>query len=68
MFEITKKRVECFVFFSIDLEDNIKFLISQGLSRLFLPPYAYALDIWRWSVFNGSIQPYEYNQRYWDLM
>jgi len=68
VFEITKKRVECFVLFSIDLEDNIKFLISQGLSRLFLPPYAYALDIWRWSVFNGSIQPYEYNQRYWDLM
>jgi hypothetical protein len=50
------------------LEDNIKFLVSQGLSRLFLPPYAYALDLWRWSVYNGSIQPHEYNKRYWDLM
>jgi hypothetical protein len=46
----------------------MKFLVSQGLSRLFLPPYAYALDIWRWSVYNGSIQPFEYNKRYWDLV
>ena len=50
------------------LEENIKFLFSQGLSRLFLPPYAYALDSWRWSVNNGSIKENEYNQRYWDLM
>jgi hypothetical protein len=50
------------------VEDNIKFLVSQGLSRLFLPPYAYSLEIWRWSVVNGSIQPYEYNKRYWDLV
>ncbi|CAF4005998.1 unnamed protein product [Rotaria sordida] len=49
-------------------EDNINFLVSQGLSRLFLPPYAYALDIWRWSVYNRSIQPFEYNKRYWDLI
>ncbi len=62
-----KKEIYIFVFFFL-LEDNIKFLVSQGLSRLFLPPYAYALDIWRWSVYNGSIQPYEYNKRYWNLM
>lgn len=49
-------------------EDNIKFLMSQALSRLFLPPFAYALELWRWSVYNGSIQPYEYNRRYWDLL
>ena len=52
----------------VSSEDNIKFLMSQALSRLFLPPFAYALEVWRWSVYNGSIQPYEYNQRYWDIL
>ncbi len=50
------------------IENTINFLVAQGLSRLFLPPYAYALDIWRWSVYNGSIQPFQYNKRYWDLV
>jgi len=63
-YKIKKENLYCRSF----LEDNIKFLVSQGLSRLFLPPYAYALDIWRWSVYNGSIQPFEYNKRYWNLV
>ena len=50
------------------VEETLNFLMSQSLSRLFLPPYAYALDLWRWSVYNGSIQPFEYNKRYWDLV
>ncbi|UJR30237.1 hypothetical protein I4U23_017775 [Adineta vaga] len=62
------KRVGLLENYTSTKEDNIKFLVSQGLSRLFLPPYAYALDIWRWSVYNGSIQPFEYNKRYWDLI
>ncbi|CAF0852269.1 unnamed protein product [Adineta steineri] len=62
------KRIGLLENYTSSREDNIKFLISQGLSRLFLPPFAYALDIWRWSVFNGSIQPHEYNKRYWDLI
>ncbi|CAF1058550.1 unnamed protein product, partial [Didymodactylos carnosus] len=49
-------------------ENNLNFLVTQGLSRLFLPPYAYALDTWRWSVNNGSIKPSEYNKRYWQLV
>ncbi|CAF1098280.1 unnamed protein product [Rotaria sordida] len=62
------KRIGLLDNYTSSREDNIKFLVSQGLSRLFLPPYAYAIDLWRWSVYNGSIQPYEYNRRYWNLI
>ncbi|CAF1222359.1 unnamed protein product, partial [Rotaria sordida] len=62
------KRIGLLENYTLTREDNINYLISQGLSRLFLPPYAYALDIWRWSVYNGSIQPFQYNKRYWDLI
>ncbi|CAF4260319.1 unnamed protein product, partial [Rotaria magnacalcarata] len=62
------KRIGLLENYTLSKEDNINFLVSQGLSRLFLPPYAYALDIWRWSVYNGSIQPSEYNRRYWNLV
>ena len=57
-----------FILIFVLIEETLNFLISQSLSRLFLPPYAYALDIWRWSVYNGSIQPFEYNKRYWDFV
>ncbi|CAF0801684.1 unnamed protein product [Adineta ricciae] len=62
------KRIGLLDDYTSSREDTVKFLISQGLSRLFLPPYAYALDTWRWSVYNGSIQPFEYNRRYWELV
>ncbi|CAF0791335.1 unnamed protein product [Adineta steineri] len=62
------KRIGLLENYASSREDNIKFLFSQGLSRLFLPPYAYALDIWRWSVYNGSIQPFQYNKQYWNLV
>ncbi|CAF3389096.1 unnamed protein product [Rotaria socialis] len=62
------KRIGLLENYSSSKEDNIKFLVSQALSRLFLPPYAYALELWRWSVYNGSILPSEYNKRYWDLI
>ncbi|CAF1133884.1 unnamed protein product [Adineta ricciae] len=62
------KRIGLLENYKFTKEENIQFLLSQALTRLFLPPYAYALDIWRWSVYNGSIQPFEYNKRYWDLI
>lgn len=62
------KRIGLLENYNSTREETLNFLMSQSLSRLFLPPYAYALDLWRWSVYNGSIQPFEYNRRYWDLV
>ncbi|XP_041477189.1 angiotensin-converting enzyme-like [Lytechinus variegatus] len=42
-------------------------LMRTALDSLALLPYASAVDQWRWGVFNGSIQPEQYNSKWWKL-
>lgn len=56
---------------SLDERDDEKIelngLMRTALDSFALLPYAYAADQWRWGVFNGSIQPEQYNTKWWEL-
>ncbi|XP_064637679.1 angiotensin-converting enzyme-like [Lineus longissimus] len=46
---------------------SINFLMRVALEKLAFLPYGLLIDTWRWSVFNGSVGPNEYNHKWWDL-
>ncbi|KAJ8030388.1 Angiotensin-converting enzyme [Holothuria leucospilota] len=50
-----------------DYEADINYLMSIALDKIAFLPFSYLLDLWRWGVFDGSITPDEYNQKWWDL-
>ncbi|XP_015606240.1 angiotensin-converting enzyme [Cephus cinctus] len=52
---------------SVDTEAIINNLYVKGLEKIAFLPFAYAMDRWRWSVFQGKIKSDEYNCRWWDI-
>ncbi|XP_026677701.1 vacuolar protein sorting-associated protein 13 [Diaphorina citri] len=53
--------------FKDDPESTINELFKFGLERLTFPPFGYLTDLWRWSVFNGSIPEDQYETAWWKL-
>ncbi|MEG3183396.1 M2 family metallopeptidase [Novilysobacter erysipheiresistens] len=41
--------------------------MRMALAKIAFLPFGLMIDRWRWGVFDGSIEPGEYNQAWWDL-
>lgn len=50
-----------------DPEAVLNYLYQVGLSKIVFLPFAYAVDQWRWSVFEGKISPENYNCKWWEF-
>ncbi len=47
--------------------DEVAFLLRQGLDKIAFLPFGLLIDEWRWRVFSGEIQPADYNKTWWEL-
>ena len=50
-----------------DYEYSINFLFSMALEKIAFLPFAYIMDKYRWGVYDGSIDPSNYNSNWWKL-
>ncbi|XP_037962617.2 angiotensin-converting enzyme isoform X2 [Plutella xylostella] len=50
-----------------DIETNINQQYKMGLEKIAFLPFAYLLDLFRYSVFRGITSPHNYNCHYWRL-
>ncbi|KAL0832496.1 hypothetical protein ABMA28_000715 [Loxostege sticticalis] len=50
-----------------DLESNINQQFKMGLEKIVFLPFAYLLDLFRYSVFRGITAPRDYNCHFWQL-
>lgn len=41
--------------------------LKMALDKVAFMPFGLLIDRWRWGVFDGSIQPDQYNQAWWEL-
>ena len=46
---------------------DIKLLLDRALEKIAFIPFGLVIDQWRWGVFNGTIQPADYNRAWWEL-
>ncbi|XP_028823415.1 angiotensin-converting enzyme isoform X2 [Denticeps clupeoides] len=50
-----------------DAENDINYLLKMALEKIAFLPFGFLIDEWRWSVFNGSVSPENYNKMWWHL-
>ncbi|XP_060996760.1 angiotensin-converting enzyme-like protein Ace3 [Dama dama] len=50
-----------------DKEEEVNFLMSVALEKIAFIPFAYLMDLFRWKVFDGTIEKDMYNQEWWNL-
>ncbi|SHF97132.1 peptidyl-dipeptidase A [Microbulbifer donghaiensis] len=50
-----------------DESKDIGFLMQQALDKIAFLPFGLLVDKWRWQVFNGEVQPGDYNKAWWNL-
>jgi len=50
-----------------DKYQDLNYLFKQAMEKIAFLPFGYLIDQWRWSVFNGSCTPAEYNKLWWEL-
>nr|XP_020044006.1 angiotensin-converting enzyme-like [Castor canadensis] len=48
-------------------EEEVNFLMGIALEKIALIPFSYLVDLYRWKVFDGTIQKNIYNQEWWKL-
>ncbi|XP_072602963.1 angiotensin-converting enzyme-like protein Ace3 [Vulpes vulpes] len=48
-------------------EEEVNFLMSVALEKIAFIPFSYLMDLFRWKVFDGTIQKDVYNQEWWNL-
>jgi len=48
-------------------DKDIGLLLREAMDKVAFLPFGLLVDKWRWGVFDGSIQPAEYNQAWVDL-
>ena len=48
-------------------ESDINFLMKSALSNIIFLPFAFVMDKWMWSVYDGTTPPQNYNQQWWNL-
>ncbi|XP_052051480.1 angiotensin-converting enzyme-like protein Ace3 [Apodemus sylvaticus] len=51
----------------LDSEEEINFLLGIALEKIPFIPFSYMVDLFRWKVFDGTIQTSVYNQEWWNL-
>ncbi|XP_004456877.2 angiotensin-converting enzyme-like protein Ace3 [Dasypus novemcinctus] len=50
-----------------DSEEEVNFLMGIALEKIAFVPFSYLVDVFRWKVFDGTIQKNLYNQEWWNL-
>ena len=50
-----------------DESKDIGYLMQQALDKIAFLPFGLMVDKWRWQVFNGEVQPGDYNKAWWKL-
>jgi len=50
-----------------DKEATINYLYKEALDKIAFLPMALVIDSWRWDIFEGKVQPEEYNCHWWKL-
>lgn len=48
-------------------EGDIGLLLSRAMEKVSFLPFGLVVDQWRWKVFDGSIQPAQYNTTWWEM-
>lgn len=48
-------------------EEDLNFLMRIALDKVPFIPFAYLVDLYRWKVFDGTIQKNTYNLEWWNL-
>ncbi|UTA48784.1 M2 family metallopeptidase [Simiduia sp. 21SJ11W-1] len=49
------------------VSEDIGYLMQMALDKIAFLPFGLMVDKWRWQVFNGEIQPADYNKGWWQL-
>ncbi|MBL8770469.1 MAG: M2 family metallopeptidase [Phenylobacterium sp.] len=47
--------------------EDIPFLLKMALDKIAFLPFGLMVDKWRWQVFDGTVQPAQYNDAWWAL-
>ncbi|WKD50626.1 M2 family metallopeptidase [Microbulbifer spongiae] len=50
-----------------DESKDLGYLMQQALDKIAFLPFGLMVDKWRWQVFNGEVQPSDYNKAWWKL-
>ncbi|KAM4843255.1 angiotensin-converting enzyme-like protein Ace3 [Thomomys bottae] len=50
-----------------DPEEEVNFMMGIALEKIAFIPFSYLVDMFRWRVFDGTIQKDAYNQEWWNL-
>nr|XP_003472155.2 angiotensin-converting enzyme-like protein Ace3 [Cavia porcellus] len=50
-----------------DSEEEVNYLIGMALEKIAFIPFSYLMDLFRWRVFDGTIDKNIYNQEWWNL-
>ncbi|XP_030618021.1 angiotensin-converting enzyme-like protein Ace3 isoform X2 [Delphinapterus leucas] len=48
-------------------EEEVSFLMNVALEKIAFIPFAYLVDLFRWKVFDGTIEKAVYSQEWWNL-
>ncbi|WP_295801818.1 M2 family metallopeptidase [uncultured Microbulbifer sp.] len=48
-------------------DKDLGYLMQQALDKIAFLPFGLMVDKWRWQVFNGEVQPEDYNKAWWKL-
>ncbi|WOX05228.1 M2 family metallopeptidase [Microbulbifer pacificus] len=48
-------------------DKDLGYLMQQALDKIAFLPFGLMVDKWRWQVFNGEVQPGDYNKAWWKL-
>lgn len=49
------------------VSEDLGYLMQMALDKIAFLPFGLLVDKWRWQVFNGEIQPEDYNKGWWML-
>ncbi|CAG0925443.1 unnamed protein product, partial [Notodromas monacha] len=53
--------------FKVDDEAELAFLLRMALEKVAFLPFSYAMDLYRWKIFDGSITTKNLNSEWWKL-
>jgi peptidyl-dipeptidase A len=47
--------------------DDTGYLLRMAMDKIAFLPFGLLIDQWRWKVFNGEIEPADYNKSWWEM-
>lgn len=48
-------------------DEEIAYLLREGLDKIAFLPFGLMIDEWRWKVFSGEVKPADYTKVWWEL-